>query len=340
MKTFVIVGVSLAAGLAHAQPASAPPIRPAPTNVLVGANTVFGPIVANLEEAVAFYDDGVGFEVDGAPINADAEPQLRQLFGLPDAGLRWQIGRGPRDQSGGVGLIEISLAGAEPRRRQILDPGAFLLMVLVRDIDGTFTRLQQLGAPIVTRGGKPLDTGGWRVVAVQDPAGHFVQLMQLPRLPATSDNVLHVSFRHTVANLERSLAFYRDALGLQVRISAPDYGNVPSDLIEVLGLPEYTQWRYALLGTPTSGIQFELVEFKGARSFEPADIADPGATWMQLRVADVDAAIAEVTKAGGTVMTTGGRALDLRTDSVRLKLGAVRDPDGLFLVLIETPSAP
>jgi predicted enzyme related to lactoylglutathione lyase len=239
-----------------------------------------------------------------------------------------------------VGLIEISLAGAEPRRRQILDPGAFLLMVLVRDIDGTFTRLQQLGAPIVTRGGKPLDTGGWRVVAVQDPAGHFVQLMQLPRLPATSDNVLHVSFRHTVANLERSLAFYRDALGLQVRISAPDYGNVPSDLIEVLGLPEYTQWRYALLGTPTSGIQFELVEFKGARSFEPADIADPGATWMQLRVADVDAAIAEVTKAGGTVMTTGGRALDLRTDSVRLKLGAVRDPDGLFLVLIETPSAP
>ena len=155
MKTLVIVGVSLAAGLAHAQPASAPPLRPAPTSVLVGANTVFGPIVANLEVAVAFYDGGVGFEVEGAPINADAEPQLRQLFGLRDAGLRWQIGRGPRDQGGGVGLIEIPLAGGEPLRRQIQDPGAFLLMVLVRDIDGTFTRLQQLGAPVVTRGGKP-----------------------------------------------------------------------------------------------------------------------------------------------------------------------------------------
>jgi predicted enzyme related to lactoylglutathione lyase len=296
--------------------------------------------VANLEEAVAFYHDGVGFEVDGAPIDPDAEPQLRQLFGLPDAGLRWQIGRGPRNQGGGLGVMEISLAGGEPLGRQIHDPGAFLLMVLVRDIDGTFTRLQQLGAPVVTRGGKPLDTGGWRVVVVQDPAGHFVQLMQLPRLPATSDNVLHVSFRHAVANLERSLAFYRDALGLQVRNSAPDYGNVPSDLIEVLGLPEYTQWRYAMLGTPTSGIQFELVEFKGARTFEPADIADPGATWMQLRVADVDAAVAEATLAGGTLITTGGRALDLRTGSAHLGLGVVRDPDGLFLVLVEARSVP
>jgi predicted enzyme related to lactoylglutathione lyase len=123
-------------------------------------------------------------------------------------------------------------------------------------------------------------------------------------------------------------------------MSAPDYGNVPSDLIEVLGLPEYTQWRYAMLGTPTSGIQFELGEVKGARSFEPAEIADPGATWMQLRVADVDAAVAEVTKAGGTVITTGGRALDLRTGSAHLRLGVVRDPDGLFLVLVEARPVP
>lgn len=55
MKTFVIVGVSLAAGLARAQPASDPQIRPTLTSVLVGANTVFGHIVANVEEAVALF---------------------------------------------------------------------------------------------------------------------------------------------------------------------------------------------------------------------------------------------------------------------------------------------
>lgn len=335
-KRFVIVvGVSLAAGLAHAQPAADP--GAAPTSLLVSSNTFFGPIVANLDEAVAFYQDGIGFEVKGEPADADASAQLREMFGLRDMGLRWQIGRSPRIR-GGVGVVEISSAGGVPLGRQIHDPGAFLLIVVVRDIDGTFTRLEQLGAPVVTRGGKPLDThGGWRVVVVQDPAGHFVQLMQPPRLPATTHNVLDVRLRYTVANLERSVALYRDALGLQVAISAtPDYNNEPT-LIELLGLPQDTRWRYATFVVPTSGIEIELMEFKDARRPEPADIADPGATWMQLRVADVDAAVAEVTKAGGTFISTGGRVIDLAAGSTRLKVGVARDPDDLFLVLVETP---
>jgi hypothetical protein len=96
-------------------------------------------------------------------------------------------------------------------------------------------------------------------------------------------------------------------------------------------------WRYATLVVPTSGIEIELMEFKGARLLEPADIADPGATWMQLRVADVDAAVAGVAVAGGTLITTGGRALDLPSGNTTRKVGVVRDPDGLFLVLVETP---
>jgi len=39
--------------------------------------------VASLEEAVAFYRDGIGFDVQGEPTNADANPQLRAMFGLP-----------------------------------------------------------------------------------------------------------------------------------------------------------------------------------------------------------------------------------------------------------------
>jgi catechol 2,3-dioxygenase-like lactoylglutathione lyase family enzyme len=338
MKRFaIVVGVFLAAGLAHTQPASDPATGPAPASALVGLNNFFGPIVANLEETVAFYQEGIGFEVESEPADADANPQLHQMFGLRDARLRWQIGRAPRIR-GGVGVIEISSAAGEPLGRRIQDPGAFLLIVVVRDIDGTFTRLQQLGTPVVTRGGKPLDTyGGWRVVVVQDPAGHFVQLMQPPRLPATIHNVLDVRLRHTVADVQRSVALYRDALGLQVAIGAtPVYGNDPT-LIELLGLPQDRVWRYATLVVPTSGIEIELMEFKGARLLEPADIADPGATWMQLRVADVDAAVAGVAVAGGTLITTGGRALDLPSGNTTRKVGVVRDPDGLFLVLVETP---
>lgn len=333
----LLIGVSLAAGLANTQPSSAPPTRLAPADLFSGSN-IFSS-VANLDEAVSFYQDGIGFDVAGEPANADANPQLRQMFALRDARLRWQVGRAPRIR-GGLGLVEISSAGGQQLDREIHEPGAFLLIVVVRDIDGTFMRLKQLGAPVVTRGGKPLDTyGGWRVIVVQDPVGHFVQLMQPPRLPATTHNVLDVRLRHTVADLDRSVMLYRDELGLQVAISATsDYDNEPT-LIELLDLPQNAQWRYATLVVPTSRIEIELMEFKGARSSDPADIADPGATWIQLRVADVDAAAAGVAMVGGTLITTGGRALDLPAGDTTGKVTVVRDPDDLFLVLVETSLA-
>ena len=83
-----------------------------------------------------------------------------------------------------------------------------------------------------------------------------------------------------------------------------------------------------------------VIEFMGAgRPAEPASIADPGETRLQLRVADVDAAIAALTQAGGTVISTGGRPVEMPAGDATLKAGIVRDPDGLFLVLIEAPPA-
>ena len=67
------------------------------------------------------------------------------------------------------------------------------------------------------------------------------------------------------------------------------------------------------------------------------DIGDPGATRIQLRVADIDAAAAALVEVGGTFVSTGGKPLDLPAGNRSLKVGVVRDPDGLFVVLIDTP---
>ena len=92
---------------------------------------------------------------------------------------------------------------------------------------------------------------------------------------------------------------------------------------------------------PTSGLAIELIEFKDARApAAPARIQDPGSTRIQLRVADIDAAVAALTQAGGTFMSTGGKPLDLPAGNTTLKVGIVRDPDGLFVVLIQAPPAP
>jgi catechol 2,3-dioxygenase-like lactoylglutathione lyase family enzyme len=340
-KLAVVAVFALAAGVVHAQPTASPPTGPAPTGLVVGSGNFYSPIVANLEEAIRFYRDGIGFEFMGEPANADANPQLRAMFGLPDAKLRYQIGRAP-GIPGGVEIIEISGAGGDRLDLTMRDPGSVMLAVVVRDIDETLARVKALGAPVVTRSGKPvaITQGGLRAVVVKDPAGHFVELLQPSNPPATqpgTGDVRNVWVRHTVANLERAAALYRDALGFQGASVTPVNYDSSAAVADVLGVPDGTQWRFTQVKVPTSGLPIELIEFKGARRPAPPDIADPGATRIQLRVANIDAAAAALVQAGGTFISTGGRPLDLPAGNRSLKVGVVRDPDGLFLVLIDTP---
>ena len=340
-----LAALMIGAGIAHAQPASGPPPGPAPTGLVVGSGNFYSPIVANLEEAVAFYRDGIGFDVQGEPTNADANPQLMKMFGLPDARLVQNIGRAA-PIPGGVEIVEISRSDGERVERAIDAPGTVMLIVSVRDIDATLVRLKGLGAPVVTSGGAPiaLNNAGFRGVLVKDPAGHFVQLLQTasPRPAAAGENanIVGVRVRHTVENLERSVQLYQGALGLQGPAEVPPY-TTDSNVAPLLGLPRGTQWRYTTLVVPTSGLPIELIEFKGARRpVAPARVQDPGSTRMQLRVSNIDAAVAVLTQAGGTFMSTGGKPLDLPAGNRTLKVGIVRDPDGLFIVLIEAPPAP
>jgi hypothetical protein len=98
------------------------------------------------------------------------------------------------------------------------------------------------------------------------------------------------------------------------------------------------QYRVGQLQVPTSGLQFTLIDFKGVeRKTKLAGIKDPGSTRIQLRVADIDAAVAVLGKAGGAFISTGGKPLDLPAGANTLRVGIVRDPDNLFVVLIHTP---
>jgi catechol 2,3-dioxygenase-like lactoylglutathione lyase family enzyme len=327
----------------RATPPGGPPPAPAPTGLVVGSGNFYSPIVANLEQAVAFYRDGIGFDVQGEPTSFDDNPPLRAMFGLPDAKLRQQIARAAPTQ-GGVEIVEISGAGARLAERKIQDPGAVMLMVIVRDISATLARLKKLGSPVVTTGGAPVFVQGVLAVVVKDPAGHFVELVQLgmapPALEGSNANIIGVRVRHTVENLERSLALYRDGLGLQGSSQVPPYFGEPT-VLDLLGLPHDVQYRFTMLTVPTSGLGIELIEFQNAhRPSPPARLADPGSTRLQLRVADIDAAVATLTKAGGTFISTGGKPLDLPAGNATLKVGIVRDPDDLFLVLIQAPPAP
>src|SRR4030095_771236 len=88
----------------------------------------------------------------------------------------------------GVELVEFS--GVEQRKvhRRLQDPGAAMLILLVRDIDAIFSRLKTAGATVLTKGGAPMSVGPStnRAVVVADPDGHFIELAQLEPPPPTA----------------------------------------------------------------------------------------------------------------------------------------------------------
>lgn len=336
MKKFMFaLGFFIGAGVVLAQTAA----NSAPTGLVVGSGNYFSPIVADLDKAVAFYRDGIGFDIQGEPANADTNTQLRAMFGLPDARLRWLIGRAP-PIAGGVEIIEVSKANGKPVTRRVQDPGAVTLVVTVRDVDATFARVKKLGAPVVTRGGQPIKLSVGRMVVVEDPAGHFVEIVQPDPLPQTqaalTTNVIGVRVRFTVSDVQASLRLYRDALGLRELAPMGEYRN-DAGVLDALGLSG-GQYRVGQLEVPASGLQFTLIDFKGVeRRTIRAGIEAPGSTRIQLRVANIDTAVAVLSKAGGTFVSTGGKPLDLPAGQGVLKVGIVRDPDNLFLVLIDSP---
>ena len=322
-------------------PAAPAPTGPTPTGLVVGSGNYFSPITANLEKAVVFYRDGLGLDAQAAPSDLTSNAPLMAMFGLPNAKLRQQIARTPA-VAGGVEIVEISAANGKPVDRRNEDPGAVTLVATVRDLDATLARLERLGAPVVTRGGKPVTIGqnGLRIAVVKDPDGHFVEIAQPTQLPETqappTQNVVAMAVRVTVSDVAKAMSLYGDALGLKVN-RAPGEPSGDAAVLGALGV-DGGKYRVGLLQIPTSGFELRFIEFSGVDTKTvQGRIQDPGSTRMQLRVRDIDAAIAAFTRFGGEVVSTGGKPLDLPAGNNTLKVAIVRDSNNLFVVLIESP---
>jgi predicted enzyme related to lactoylglutathione lyase len=205
--------------------------------------------------------------------------------------------------------------------------------------------VKQIGARVVTTGDAPMRVGrAGRAVIVEDPDGHFVELAQLDPLPDTSApasaNVIGVRVRLTVTDVGQAMQLYRDGLGLEQR-TLDDFKDDPS-VSAMLGLSG-AQYRIGMAQVPASGLIVEFLELRGVdRRTVRSNLQDPGSTRLQLQVRDIDAAIDTLTQAGGTVVSLGGEPVNLpgRPGGPLLRVAIVRDPNNLFLVLIQAPPAP
>jgi catechol 2,3-dioxygenase-like lactoylglutathione lyase family enzyme len=162
--------------------------------------------------------------------------------------------------------------------------------------------------------------------------------------PATSPTGAVVgtgTFTGFVENMDRSLAFYRDAFGMDVP-ALPASGERPYnqpnpqlfDMFDIGGAKE----RHVSARVPRTGVSIELMEIQNVdHKVIPMRSQDPGTATLVFIVRDLDAALARAKDARATVVTPGGAPV-LFADRTRAIL--LRDVDSRLIELRQAPGTP
>jgi len=160
-------------------------------------------------------------------------------------------------------------------------------------------------------------------------------------VPSTSGHMVRANARiHVVANLDKSVAFYRDALGLTL-ISQPAPLTSSTFLTEAKSVSKNAKARSTTFHLPGSEMNFTLIEFSGVekKTLPPQRLYDPGVVRFSISVCDIDAAFAKVKTRNVPVLTTGGAPV--YTQKPRNNRAVMmRDPDGFIFEFVEADPMP
>lgn len=297
----------------------------------------------SLDKTVPFYRD-----VLGLPVNGSRDPLAQQPQKLDEDMSRFTATQGMsfrgatfRIPNAGFGfeLTEFTGGLRKPVRPNVQDAGAATLALQVRDIEKLMAKVKASGAEVVTIGGAPLNPSKdpdskLREILVRDPDGFFVELQQPDPLPASAaagkDEILGAAVQFSVENSGKTVAFLHDAIGFEARPTSP-LGTNPV-VANLIGLPG-AKWRITHGKIPGTTVDFGLIEYSGVpRGKIGAGAEDPGSPAFTMVVRDIHEAVAEWTKAGGAVASSGGKPIVRANGAGNV---FVRDVNGLMWELIQ-----
>lgn len=296
----------------------------------IGRNT------ANLERAIDFYCDALGFHVDDA-----AQHVVPAWTHAVDAG-----GRRPRAARLLLGnqqldLTEFADAAPYPAGSTSADLVFQHCAIAVGDIDAVAGRVIGKGATPITRGGPqtlPPSTGSVTCFKFRDPDGHPLELIRFP--PGTGDPAWQreptdpkrptLGIDHTaisVADVERSIAFYA-SLGLSVASRGVNRGaeqqrldDLEDVVVEVVAL--------APAGARTPHLELLGYRTPRGRSAPDTTIRDMAADRTVLRLQNLHAAARSFSNSKVRPVAKGtARSTEDLDDTL------LRDPDGHWLVRV------
>src|ERR1700722_12422828 len=125
--------------------------------------------------------------------------------------------------------------------------------------------------------------------------------------PQSTPVVRLQNLAHTTESLEKTVPFYRDALGLPLNGTRDPLAQQPQKLDEEMSKFTATKgmsFRAAAFRIPNAAFGFELTEFTGgARKPVRPNIQDIGAATLAFEVRDIEKVVEKV-KASGAVIVT------------------------------------
>jgi lactoylglutathione lyase len=208
-------------------------------------------VVADLDKSIEFYHDGLGLEMTGAPGPRafSANAVVSSLYDAPGAQSRVASFKIP-DSAMAVEIVEFQGLNATPVRARFFDPGAITLTLMVQDVEAVKTRLLRI------KGLEWISASMGRVM-VRDPDGIFVELQQLGKGPS---QIGGPGLRVTVEDVGSTAQFYWEALGFTGDVSANQRTaklRVPGDAFPVdFTAPIYADRKavHSAIHDPGSGV--------------------------------------------------------------------------------------
>lgn len=219
------------------------------------------------------------------------------------------------------------------------------IAIVVRDMDAAYARLRAANVTHASSAPQRLpdwnrQAGGIKAFYFKDPDGHVLEVIWFPagkgdpRWQRPTDR-LFLGIDHTaivVEDAERSLRFYRDALGLKVAGESENYGPEQEQLNNVFGA------RLRIVGLrAASGPGIEFLEYLApddGREYPRAWRASNLWSWQtRVRVSNVEADLHRIRSAAGRWVSPGAQPSPNLT-SEPSKAAVVRDPDGHALQLM------
>jgi catechol 2,3-dioxygenase-like lactoylglutathione lyase family enzyme len=297
--------------------------------------------VSDVDRSIDFFANVLGFEKtsDVEVAGTDYE-HLEGVFGLRMRVVRMRLG------GESLELTEYLAPRGRPVPADSRSNDRWFqhIAIIVSDMDQAYQRLRDHKVEHASSGPQLLPktipgAAGIRAFYFKDPDGHPLEILQFPPDKGAAkwhaDNKrLFLGIDHTaivVADTERSLAFYRDALGLRVVGESENFGTEQEHLNNVFG----ARLRITSLRAE-SGPGIELLEYLAPRDGRPAppDLRANDLAHWQTRLVLRAGADSAATLRGRAPMVSPGVVATPNAELGFHSAVAVDDPDGHVLQLV------